>query len=232
MNDIPIKEDLHMDHIPTMKTGSSGVAKAALATAIPAAALSVLDWVKEHKGGHNNAVTSGSQTNDIMAAFALAQAMNSHYGHGEHREDRHVNRYEMDLIRETTCKDTEIAELKAEKYADNKIACAVEKLTVKIEKVEENTEKSINFINEKFSDGFSKLAAKYGELKIDMDSNFIRADKVLDKKHINYGLPCPGMGYKPDEGRRNHREQTLAELIESGSITGTLTLGAATVDED
>jgi hypothetical protein len=197
------------------------VAKAALATAIPAAALAGLDLLNDRRG----------------------------YGGGrhEHEGDRAVNRYELGLVREIGAKSEENAMLKAERYTDHAIGCAVEKLEAKIEKAADKAEAATNFINEKFTKGYGELAAKYGELcgEIAMESerrkcgdkelftyidgNYIKADKRLSHRHIDHELPCPGRSYRePCGGKQRGKGGVLADLIEDGSITGTITLGAAT----
>ncbi|MCL1823188.1 MAG: hypothetical protein FWG44_03200 [Oscillospiraceae bacterium] len=57
-------------------------------------------------------------------------------------------------------------------------------------------------------------------------SNYIPAEKYLSHEKINYNIPCPGI--KENCGKDKGKSGALAELIESGLLTGTLTVGTAT----
>ena len=207
--------------MPEHSSSSSTTAKTALGFGIAGTAGVILDFAKDH----------------------LGKKKDEH-----HERGGAVNWREMELIRESSRDGDKIAKMEAERYADHAINKAVERLEGKIAKVDD----AVDFINEKFTRGHHELAAKYGELhslvgfeserrkcgdeKLHtyVDSNFIRADKVLDKKHINYGIaPCTNFntcscGCDHGEKPRGGKAALLADLISDGAITGTLTLGAAT----
>ena len=205
---------------------SSG--EAALATAIPAAALAGLDFIKDHYGGGERRGGGG------------------HHGGGHHGE-RYVTEREMCLIRENGEQGNEIAKLKSEKYTDAKIEKLCDKLTAKIERVEEKAEAANNFLNEKFSKGYNELASKYGELNSALtmeverrkcgdkeilcyvDGNFVKAKKYIDGRDIKAcgcELSCNCNCRKGEGGGKG---SLIADLIAEGSVNGTLTFGAATI---
>jgi len=197
---------------------------------------------KHASGVATGALVTGITGTVLAGGEILKDVLKDRREHGGGcADDRYVTRPEVGLIRENNALLSENATLRAEKYADNKIACAVEKLEAKIERLECKVDKTADFLNNKITSGYEDLAAKFGDLKTGLvmecekracgdkelltfiEGNYIKADKVLDVKHINHGISCPGM--KRDD---KCRENDLLELLKQLNLTGTLTLGTTT----
>jgi hypothetical protein len=158
-------------------------ANAALATAIPAAAVAGLDWLK------NNGLGLGGGRHD-------------------------------DLYRENVRQADIIARLEAEKYADAKVERLADKMECKIERLEAR----IDGVKDGLTSlrGAVELEAVVRKADDEALRCFIVGNYLPAKKHIDADdVMRKGSGC-------GERRNILQDLITDGSLTGTLTIGAAT----
>lgn len=156
------------------KKESSGVAKAGLATAIGVGAAGALGLLNGGLLGNNGGILGNpvGYANAPAVTFAAAQAAGCGY----------VTEKEMCLIRENGAQGSTIARLEAEKYTDAHIVAALGPVYGELAK--QNGE--ICDLKAAMAMETERRACGDERLLTYVDGNFVKAEKSINSRHINY----------------------------------------------